>query len=728
MIRATLTLLLFALLFVLPGFAQSDQVLFIGQVVDAKSGEPVPFAHVGIAAEAIGTATGYDGRFQLKVPMGMDEASFSVSCIGYTTYRTKLKNVNKGTTIRLSPSVTSLTEIVVLDDKAILNIIRRAVAAIPDNYPNAPSNSQAFYRESLTDDSLAYRYLAEGVLNVYKTSYGNSREGQVGVKQGRKINLKNPLDTVVRSGFSSGHMAAHRFDFVKNREDFIDADFFPYYQYSLDRMTTYDGKPVYVISFRPNPEAEAPKRRKRKSLVGLITGGLLAGNTVENTGEIKARLEGKVFIEKDSYAFIRAEFSVTKEGLRRYNDYPLYSGTWRGNSYTVNYRKSGERWYFSDAVRDGLRRGGALYTNEVKTTKLIEGSANQIPYLERVGREDEFVHFTGRYSEDFWRDYNVVPMSEGLAEGMRQFEIMRTSQAVFSQAYQDSLRQVRDSLAAAVLAQAEQKDLNTEAANAEESAGGQTIAEGRELDEDDPIDAFEENRSNRDGKVRWRSSLGFGAHLLSSNPPPLSIAYGGELGNPTLFAERDLDDRSFEAIVRWGFDVVFHRNAFLRYGTAFDFSKNIYRDRALGAGLQANLRPKHRPIILRAVAQYNWLRYFRKVENADVADSPTSIDGRRFRGDEIRLSYGTQQQGLALSAELSVEETRGRELFVRATYHHALQQRQGVWFKETGQIFRKDEYVPVHADELTVSSNDTPFADPLLPEGTWSVTVGWVFD
>ena len=714
MLFEKVNLIVFSLFLSLSGIAQSDQTFFTGQVLDAETGEPVPFAHVGIAAEAIGTATSYNGRFELKVPKGMDEASFSVSCIGYTTYRTQLKNFSQGAKIKLAPSVTGLTEIVVLDETAVVNIVRRAVAAIPKNYASEPSNTRVFYRESLTDDSLRYRYLAEGVLNVYKTGYGNTREGQVGVIQGRKINLLNPLDTVVRSGFSSGHMAAHRFDFVKNREDFIDEDFFPSYRYRLDQMTMYDGKPVYVIAFSKNPEANpaAPKRRKRKSLLGRITGGLLAGNTVENTGVIKARLEGRVFIEKDSYAFIRAEFSVTEEGLDRYDDYPLYSGRWLANTYTVNYRKAGERWYFSDAIREGIRRGGALYINEVKTTKLVEGSANQIPYLDRVGREDKFVNFTGRYSEDFWRDYNVVPMNEGLAEGMRQFELMRTSQAVFSQGYQDSLRQERETIAASVLAKAEIQD---------------SIAGVERLDEYDPIEVFEVD-SDDDNEVEWRNSFSFGAHHLPSSPPPLAIAYGQAQSNSALFGEGNIGSQSFEAIVRWDIDLVFHRNAFLRYSTAFDFSKNIYRDRGIGVGLQVNLRPRHRPIILRGVAQYNWLRYFRKVENGSVTNAPIEIDGNKFKGDEIRISYGGQRHGLGLSAELSIEETRGRELFVRGTCHYALSQRQGVWFKETKQVFRKDQFVPLRADELMVTSNDLPFDEPLLPVGTWSLTLGWVFD
>ena len=718
--RLHLLALVLGALFIAPpgGLAQSDQLLLTGRIVDADSGEPIPYAHVGVAEEAIGTTTGYDGRFELKLPDYLAAASFSISCIGYETHRMPAEAFRGGRTVRLRPAVADLTEVVVMDGQSARNIVRRAARAIADNYPERPSRSQAFYRESLADEDGRFNYLAEGVLDVYKTSYRDARDGQTAVVQGRKINLLDPLDTAVHARFTSGHMAPHRFDFVKNREDFIDEAFLPVYRYRLERMTTYDDRPVYVIAFEPDPEAAAQpaKRIGRRDLLGRLTGGLVGGyNRMENTGKIEARLRGRVFIDKVSLAFIRAEFEVTEEGLGRRSDYPLYSGRWSENTYAVNYRAHGDRWVFSDAVREGLYSDSSRYTNEVSVTRVLDGRAEQIPYVERVGRDAAFVKLTGRYAEDFWREYNVAPMSEGLTEGMRQFELMRQSERVFTESYRDSIQALRDSLRLLEL---------VEAGNLEPGS----LAEPGPLAEDGPIDVIDERPPESGGDLALRASLGFGVHALPSTPPPLSIAYGASASEPELALSATADDRDYEAVAHWDIDLVLHRNAFVRYTTAFDLGSNTYGVRAIGLGAQANLTPRRRPIVLRAVTQYSRLRYYRTLGRAPLADSPLEIDGKKFKGDEVRLGYGSHRHDLSVSGELSVALRRGRALFARATYHYRLAERTGVWFKETGQVFRRDRHLPVSDEWVRVTSDDAPYGDAIIPRGTWSFSLGWVFD
>lgn len=693
-----------------------------GRITDAVTGEPVAFAHVGIAERGIGTTSGYDGRFELKLPSGIRrDAAITVSSIGYETFRRPIRRLSPAAVVALSPSTTSLTEIVVMDEEAALNIIRRAVAAIPDNYPTEPTKTLAFYRESLTDDSLRYRYLAEGVLEVYKTSYKRTDEGQVGLVQARKVNLQDPLDTVVRSGFTSGHMAAHRFDFVKHREDFLNPDFFPVYRYRLEGMTTYNGSAVYVVAFEPDPEAETPKPKATRhigNVVKILTGQFGA----VDDEKVVARLAGRVFVTKDEHAFLRAEFEVTPEGQRRYSDYPLYSGGWRQNAYTVNYRESAGRWYFSDALREGEQPDGSMYVNEVKTTEILS-DAEAVPYLERLQRNDAFVRVTGRYEPDFWRDYNVVPMREGLADGMRQYELMAAATAAFAPAFQDSLQRLRDSLLAVERERLAREAAAREARSAgadgegEYGRGGQTETAG--IDSPQPVAS-----SNDFG---FRAFLGFGAHRLPSGPLPLDIGYGLDGDGPELAVAGSLGERDILPYFRFDLDLRFRENLFARYSSGFDFTDDIFKYQALGVGAEVNLRPRHRPIVLRTVAQYSFLRHYRTVGEASHGGRRIDIGRKRFRGEDIRLGYGAHRHDVALTAELSVETKRGREVYLRGTYHYNLLNQPGVWFKETGQVFRKDHRLPLDDERLSVRSGGEPYSGAIVPEGTVSVTAGWVF-
>jgi hypothetical protein len=604
--------------------------------------------------------------------------------------------------------------VVVMDKLAIENIIRRAVQNIPKNYPNSASNYLAFYRESLTDDSLRYKYLAEGVLNVYKTSYKNDKEGQVGLVQGRKINLKDPLDTSFYSGFSSGHMAAHRFDFVKNREDFIDEDYFPYYKYWIENITTYDGQTIYIIGFdkEKEPIIDGKTKKKKRSLADRLTGK----KEGDSSGSASARMKGRIYIAKDSYAFIRAEFEITKEGLRKGNDYPLYVGQWKANKYTVNYRMHEGKWYFSDALREGVRSDGGIYSNEVNVTEISPEKGNQIPYLERLERGNEFVQLTGKYDDDFWKNYNVAPMSEGLAEGMQQYKNMLKAQEAFSAENLAAIQHKRDSIKAAEILRKK-----------EELAKRNEITEEQLADVDYVPESLRKVDKVKKKFNRVKMGLGMGTHLLSSGGIPLAINYSDGKGGQILSLTDDLKKRDFEIIGRLEFDIAFNKNLFLRLGWGFDFWNSIYKDRAIGLGYQANLTPRHRPIILRTVAQYSYLRYYRKLGNAENDYGKFKVEGERFRGDEIRLSYGSHSHNVNLSGELAIELNRNRELYFRGTYHYAFARKQDVWFRETKRPFRADHRLPLSDSRLEVLSNDAAFSSPIMPQQTLSFTVGLLF-
>ncbi len=711
----SLPFLLFFLLVSITVFSQENLIL-TGKILDKKTKQPVPFVHIGIPEKGIGTTSAFDGSFEFKLPAAFENSLLTVSCMGYDTYSKSAASFKNGSNIFLEPAVNQLAEVVVMDKSAIVDIIRRAVNNIPKNYPTSASNLLAFYRESLTDDSLRYKYLAEGVLKVYKTSYKKDNEGQVGLVQGRKINLQDPLDTSFNSGLSSGHMAAHRFDFVKNREDFIDEAYFPYYKYWIENITTYNGRTVYIIGFDKEKEqtisGNGKTKKKKRSLADRLTGK----KEGDSAGSASARMKGRIFIEKDSYAFIRAEFEITKEGLRKSFDYPLYVGDWKANKYAVNYRKHEGKWYFSDALREGVRTNGGRYANEIKITEIMSEKGNQIPYLERLERGNEFVQLTGKYDEDFWKNYNVTPMSEGLAEGMQQYKNMIKAQEAFSAANLAAIQAKRDSIEAAELQRRK-----------EELAMNKEITPEQLEDVDYVPESLRKVETMKKKFRRFKMSMGLGTHLMTTGYTPLTINYLDGKGGTILSLNDDLEKRDFEIIGRWDFDISFHKNFFVRLGWGFDFWNSIYKDRAIGLGFQTNLTPNRRPVILRTVAQYSYLRYYRKVGNAENDAGKFKVEGEKFKGDEIRLSYGSHSHNLNLSGEVAIELNRNRELYFRGTYHYAFARKQDVWFRETKRPFRADHRLPISDSRLEILSDDKLFSSPIAPQETLSFTVGLLF-
>ncbi len=712
------SLLLFCLfLFSNISTAQSDKITLRGKVIDQATKEPLAFAHIGIAKIGIGTTTSDRGEFEFKVPQNIFEEELTVSFLGYKSYSKKVKHMRNPSTIELIQTDKGLLEVEVLGPAAVENIVRKAVKRIPKNYPTHGHTDLAFYRESRTGDDSTYIYLAEGVLNVYKKSYKSSKEGQVSLVQGRKINLANPLDTTIRRGFSSGHMAPHRFDFVYNREDFLQEDFFPVYEYWIESMTTYNGKPVYIIGF--NKDYNAPKTygKKGKSVEKSRgeRGGWRWSWRSKRPKKITARMKGRIYIEKESYAIIKGEFEITPDGLKKYDDYPLYSGNWKGNSYVVNYQKIGDKWYFSDAFRKGLYGGGGIYTNEVKVTQINPAKSSPLPYLERMSRNQRFTKMTGSYDPDFWANYNTTPMSKGLAASMEQLNNADKAREALDPVYLAELQLRRDSIQYVKRQQElenEEKELDFDMSEMKNST----------------LTNRNKKRKKKKDFNRFSFHTGLGTHIISSGDDQMGVTIltDNEPRETILSVSDEIKNREFEIIGNLGFDFYLKRNLFIRANTVFDFADSRYKERSIGMGLSMNLS-KQRPLFFRAVAEYSNFKYYRKIGVADNDYGKFKIEGKKFKANNIKVNYGSQTRNLKLTAEFAIELNPAREFYLRGTYFMPFSRRQDIWMQERKELFRKKAGVEVDNSRVQVTRNDVPFDGQILPDETFTITFGWTF-
>ncbi len=688
-----------------------------GKVIDSKTKEPLSFAHIGIPEARIGTTTSDVGAFEFKIPHDEMDAYLLVSFIGYKNFKEKVKNLDNPVVIELEADATSITEIEVLGEAAIENIIRKAVKNIPKNYPTFGHTNLAFYRESRTNKDSQYVYLAEGVLNVYKKSYKSRKEGQVSLVQGRKINLKNPLDTTITNGLSSGHMAAHRFDFVYNLEDFLDETYFPVYKYWIESMTTYNGNPVYIIAFGKDYELTEPVYVKNKNRLRVWRGENDSQNLNLNLGKkrlLKPRMKGRVYIDKNTYAIVKGEFEITKEGLKKYNDYPLYSGAWKGNSYIVNYRQLGDKWYFSDAFRKGVYSDNGLYTNEVKITEINPKKSKSILYDDRMTRNQKFTKMTGSYDPDFWKNYNITPLTAELSASLEQYQNAQEAQRKLDPIYLAELQLKRDSI---------------------EFVKRQNEAEERKADMDFNVSEMEQysqalsHRKNKRKKefTRFKSSFGLGTHLIRTEQTPLEVTLltDEEPRETILTIDDEIKARDFEIIGTIDVDYFLTKNISVRLGSSLDFFDSRYKERSVGIGTQFNLS-KRRPFYFRALAQYSNLKYYRNIgiEGNDFGNF--KIDGEKFKANNIKVAYGSRTHNLKVSAELAIELNRGREFYIRGDYLLPFSRRQDIWLQERKELFRKKSKVPVKNDRVILTQNGELFDQQILPDETFRVSFGWI--
>jgi hypothetical protein len=151
------------------------QVVLEGRVIDVENNTRVSFANISISNTSIGTASDENGEFQLKLAPSASEEKIVVSSIGYhnafIAIDSILKVSNKQITISLRPFTHYLGEVVV-SEKLLRpdELLREAIAAIPENYSQEPFNLE-FYSRILVKDTSAVVYDLETILLMYRKGY-----------------------------------------------------------------------------------------------------------------------------------------------------------------------------------------------------------------------------------------------------------------------------------------------------------------------------------------------------------------------------------------------------------------------------------------------------------------------------------------------------------------------------------------------------------------------------
>jgi hypothetical protein len=374
--------------------AQTTQVLR-GQVVDAETQQPIPNAQVGVANNRIGTSTNADGRFALSIPVALQDGQLEVALLGYRKYTRPLPPLpgpELRIELRISPA--ALGEVQVTG--SVLGIVREAVARIPRNYPTRPTQLTGFYRESDNDPAGQPRYLAEGLVLAFKESYlRRTAEGEIQIKQSRKVDLRRDR-TPIRIDWAGGPFLVHLGDFVHRRSEFIDPTHFKDYDYRLAPGSTFQDRPVYVITFGPK------------------------------AGTRRADFEGRMYIEQDGYAFLGAEWHYTSAGLRhRVRDVA------DSRSIRVAYQPYAGRWHLKTVwwqTEAKLPVGPPLkFFGEFLTTSIDTAQTPRPGYLERAQFYDVFLRNQVAYDSAFWQGHTTLLPPAALQKSL--FDQQRQQQA-----------------------------------------------------------------------------------------------------------------------------------------------------------------------------------------------------------------------------------------------------------------------------------------------------------
>lgn len=350
-----------------------SQTSISGKIIDTNN-NPIPFSHIRIENTNRGTISNNSGVFKLALNNGDNNRRLIISSIGFKTKKVKLSDEVQ--TIILSKDITQLKEVVVVaNDNSIdfaKELIKKAINAIPKNYPTKSERHTGFFRETTTweENEKEPIYIAEAVIEAIKEDYSKrKRAGDVKLIEFRKYK-SSEIDSLNFRIYAGSHHI-HRFDIVSRREAFLSNP--ERYKYQIIDTLQQNGKEIYEV---------------------------LVEKENENTAHI--------YIQDETFAIIKADIKLSsnlgKVGANR-----------EFFNFTVVYDQSEDKlWRFSNSYYTTafIKQGRLLNLTSEYVTTNIETNQTKIPYKERLQFSEILLDETKEYNPNFWDNYTIISPNE----------------------------------------------------------------------------------------------------------------------------------------------------------------------------------------------------------------------------------------------------------------------------------------------------------------------------
>jgi hypothetical protein len=238
--------LLFLFLLVINVNAQDAFISIRGRLTDSESKEAIPFASIYIKGKPIGTTSNEDGAFLFHVPSRFDHDTLIISVIGYNSFKSIVSSMSsRNNLIELQPSTTLLNEVIIGSQKKDLtgkDIVKNAVARIPENYPMQPFIIEGFFRDLQKENDKPVELLEAALRFRYKDYNPGYEEVEI-VEVRRTYNKRHPING--KYDRQNSIIDLMEDNYVKHRLGPVEIKG---WKFKLDSILTYNGQIVYKIS------------------------------------------------------------------------------------------------------------------------------------------------------------------------------------------------------------------------------------------------------------------------------------------------------------------------------------------------------------------------------------------------------------------------------------------------------------------------------------------------
>jgi hypothetical protein len=233
------------LLFSAGVFAQNIEIK--GRIVDAESNQPVEFANIGVIGTYLGTASDFDGYYELTVDESYVSYKVHISAVGYKTKEFTVDElyVLKGTDIKLISQSYGIQEVdVKADSKRLYGILKTASNIIEDVYEK-PYSSKV-YLSQLKDGQKT-----EAVVE-YSDGKGYGDRSLANSYAARNYNVAEVRRDFEVTPLKDGLLYANdllAFDIVRQRGNVLDVSSVDAFKLELAKEDVVGGNAVWVINY-----------------------------------------------------------------------------------------------------------------------------------------------------------------------------------------------------------------------------------------------------------------------------------------------------------------------------------------------------------------------------------------------------------------------------------------------------------------------------------------------
>jgi hypothetical protein len=232
-------------------FAQEMFISISGKLIDNKSKESIPYASIYIKGKSIGTTSNNEGRFLFHVPSMFNQDTLIISVIGYNQFKSRVSQMTeKENVIELKHSTTLLNEVTVRASKRELTgkeIVKKAVAKIPENYPMKAFAIEGFFRDLQIENDKPVELLEAALKFNYKDYNPGYEEVQI-IEVRRSFNKRHPVNGEYDRQNSIIDLMED--NYIKHRFGPINVKG---WKFVVDSILTYNNQTAYKISGTKNP-------------------------------------------------------------------------------------------------------------------------------------------------------------------------------------------------------------------------------------------------------------------------------------------------------------------------------------------------------------------------------------------------------------------------------------------------------------------------------------------